>query len=182
MLGIDFPELVVIAVVALIVIGPEHLPKVARTMGHLWGRAQRYINTVKADISRDMAVDELRKLQKEAQQGVSDFKVSMNRASQELSEQMNDIQNDISGSPKSSGTSVTADAMDASNALGSKYELGKSIPPNELATEVLSRSELLKSEMPKQDVTKTELPRHEIIEEHHAVMPASLEPKKSSEA
>jgi hypothetical protein len=36
--------------------------------------------------------------------------------------------------------------------------------------------------MPKQDVTKTELPRHEIIEEHHAVMPASLEPKKSSEA
>ena len=182
MLGIDFPELVVIAVVALIVIGPEHLPKVARTMGHLWGRAQRYINTVKADISRDMAVDELRKLQKEAQQGVSDFKVSMNRASQELNEQMSDIQNDISGSSGSSGTSVISDATDASSASGSKYELGKSIPPNEIATEVLPRSELLKSEMPKADVTKTELPRHEIIEEHHAVMPASLEPKKSSEA
>ena len=55
MFGIEFPELVVIAVVALIVIGPEHLPKVARTMGHLWGRAQRYISGVKADISRDMA-------------------------------------------------------------------------------------------------------------------------------
>jgi sec-independent protein translocase protein TatB len=51
MFGIDFPELVVIAVVALIVIGPEHLPKVARTIGHLWGRAQRYVNGVKADIS-----------------------------------------------------------------------------------------------------------------------------------
>ena len=55
MFDIDFSELVVIVVVALIVIGPERLPKVARTLGHLWGRAQRYVNGVKADISRDMA-------------------------------------------------------------------------------------------------------------------------------
>ena len=57
MLGIEFPELIIIAVVALIVIGPEHLPKVARTIGHLWGRAQRYINGVKSDMSRDMALE-----------------------------------------------------------------------------------------------------------------------------
>ena len=49
-------------VVALIVIGPERLPKVARTMGHLWGRAQRYINGVRADIERDMQMDELKQL------------------------------------------------------------------------------------------------------------------------
>lgn len=51
----------VIAVVALIVIGPERLPKVARTMGHLFGRLQRYVNDVKADIQREMELEELRK-------------------------------------------------------------------------------------------------------------------------
>lgn len=159
MFGIEFPELVVIAVVALIVIGPEHLPKVARTMGHLWGRAQRYISGVKADISRDLALEELRKLQKEAQQGVADFEVSMNRASQEIGKQMSEIESEVSGS---------------------KYELGKSIPVNEISTEILPKAELLKSEAPKGNITSSE-PRHEIIEEHHAVMPTSAEPKKSTE-
>ena len=55
--------MLVIAVVALIVIGPERLPKVARTLGHLVGRLQRYVNDVKADISREMELEELRKLQ-----------------------------------------------------------------------------------------------------------------------
>jgi sec-independent protein translocase protein TatB len=58
---VGFSELMVIAVVALIVIGPERLPKVARTMGHLFGRLQRYVNDVKADIQREMELDELRK-------------------------------------------------------------------------------------------------------------------------
>ena len=50
MFDVGFSEIVVIAVVALIVIGPERLPKVARTLGHLFGRMQRYVNDVKADI------------------------------------------------------------------------------------------------------------------------------------
>src|SRR3954468_17661856 len=61
MFDIGFSELMVIAVVALIVIGPERLSKVARTMGHLMGRLQRYVNDVKADINREMELDELRK-------------------------------------------------------------------------------------------------------------------------
>ena len=63
MFDIGFSEMVVIAIVALIVIGPERLPKVARTLGHLFGRMQRYVNDVKSDISREMELDELRKLQ-----------------------------------------------------------------------------------------------------------------------
>ena len=63
MFDIGFSEIVVIAVVALIVIGPEKLPKTARTLGHLFGRLQRYVNDVKADINREMELDELRKLQ-----------------------------------------------------------------------------------------------------------------------
>ena len=68
MFGVDFSELMVILVVALVVIGPERLPKVARTLGHLLGRAQRYVNNVKADISRDMAIEELRQLQQQVQE------------------------------------------------------------------------------------------------------------------
>lgn len=94
MLGIDFPELVVIAVVALIVIGPEHLPKVARTIGHLWGRAQRYVNTVKADISRDMALDELRQMQQKAQQEVSGVQQTMTEAAHEWEQQVKEFESD----------------------------------------------------------------------------------------
>ena len=63
MFDIGFSELLVIMVVALIVIGPERLPKVARTLGHLFGRMQRYVNDVKADISREMELEELKKMQ-----------------------------------------------------------------------------------------------------------------------
>lgn len=63
MFDIGFSELMVIGVVALLVIGPERLPKVARALGHLLGRAQRYVNDVKSDINREMQLDELKKLQ-----------------------------------------------------------------------------------------------------------------------
>jgi sec-independent protein translocase protein TatB len=62
MFDIAFSEIVIIALVALIVVGPERLPKVARTLGHLFGRLQRYVSQVKTDISREMELDELRKL------------------------------------------------------------------------------------------------------------------------
>jgi sec-independent protein translocase protein TatB len=54
---------VVIAVVALVVLGPERLPKVARAAGILLGRVQRYVNDVKSDINREMQLEELKKLQ-----------------------------------------------------------------------------------------------------------------------
>ena len=62
MFDVSFGELMVIAVVALIVIGPEKLPKVARTLGLLAGRMQRYVATVKSDIERELRTEELRKL------------------------------------------------------------------------------------------------------------------------
>ena len=79
MFDIGFSELMVIAVVALIVIGPERLPKVARTLGHLFGRMQRYVNDVKADISREMELDELKKLQTTIQDAARSFEDSVTR-------------------------------------------------------------------------------------------------------
>ena len=68
MFDIAFSELVVIGVVALIVIGPEKLPKVARTVGLLVGRLQRYVTNVKDDISREMQLEDLKKLQQQIQE------------------------------------------------------------------------------------------------------------------
>ena len=62
MLDIGWSELLLIGVVALIVIGPERLPKVARTIGHLVGRAQRYVSDVKTDIQREMDLGDLNDL------------------------------------------------------------------------------------------------------------------------
>ena len=65
MFGIDFSEFFIIALVALIVIGPERLPKVARTLGHLFGRMQRYVSEIKSEIDREVKLDEVRKLQEQ---------------------------------------------------------------------------------------------------------------------
>ena len=95
MFDIGFSEIVVIAVVALIVIGPERLPKAARTMGHLFGRLQRYVNDVKADINREMELDELRKLQKEVQTAASDLKSSVESAAQGVETGVRDVERDL---------------------------------------------------------------------------------------
>lgn len=88
MFDIGFSELVVIMVVALVVIGPERLPKVARTMGHLWGRAQRYVNSVKSDIERDMQLEELRQLKLKMQQEAAAVEQSASQALQSVDTQV----------------------------------------------------------------------------------------------
>ncbi len=62
MFDIGFWELTVIGVVALLVIGPERLPGVARTAGRWAGKARRYLSSVKADIDQEMRTEELRKI------------------------------------------------------------------------------------------------------------------------
>jgi sec-independent protein translocase protein TatB len=91
MFDFSFSELMVVMVVALIVIGPERLPKVARTLGHLWGRAQRYVNGVKSDIARDMAVEEFRQLQQKVQAEASAVEQSVKQVALTADQQMQQI-------------------------------------------------------------------------------------------
>ena len=77
MFDIGFSELLVIGLVALIVIGPERLPRVARTLGILAGRLQRYVADVKADINREVELDELRKMKDSVQQAATGFESSV---------------------------------------------------------------------------------------------------------
>ncbi|MFZ1546136.1 MAG: Sec-independent protein translocase protein TatB [Candidatus Nitrotoga sp.] len=84
MFDVDFSEIMVITVVAFIVIGPERLPKVARTLGHLLGRGQRYISSVKADIVRDIGIEEMRQLQEKVQNEYKSAADAVNQVTQTL--------------------------------------------------------------------------------------------------
>jgi len=95
MFDIGFSEIVVIAVVALIVIGPERLPKAARTLGHLFGRLQRYVNDVKADISREMELDELRKLQQQVQSAARDVETSVTSVARDFEQTAQSVSDDL---------------------------------------------------------------------------------------
>ena len=65
MLDLGLTKMALIGVVALVVLGPERLPRVARTAGALFGRAQRYVNDVKAEVTREIELDELRRMKTE---------------------------------------------------------------------------------------------------------------------
>ena len=108
MFDFSFSELMVVMVVALVVLGPERLPKVARTLGHLWGRAQRYVNGVKADIERDMAVEEFRQLQQKVQAEASAVGQSVKQMALTADEQVQQI-NAAVAQLSSSGPAVSPD-------------------------------------------------------------------------
>lgn len=91
MFDVGFSELVLISLVALIVIGPQRLPSVARTVGHLLGRLQRYVNDVKSDINREMQLDELKKLQEQVTSQVRDME-------QQVNEQMHSVETSLNNS------------------------------------------------------------------------------------
>lgn len=96
MFDIGFSELILIAIVTLLVVGPERMPKVARTAGHLFGRLQRYVSEVKTDINRELKLEELRKLEADMREKARDMEHSMtdeiNRASQELKQTADVVQ------------------------------------------------------------------------------------------
>jgi sec-independent protein translocase protein TatB len=80
MIDLGLSKLAIIGVVALIVIGPEKLPKVARMAGTLYGRAQRYLHEVKTEVSREIELDELRNLQKDVEESAHSFKSEVEKS------------------------------------------------------------------------------------------------------
>jgi len=99
MFDIGFSELMVIGLVALIVIGPERLPGVARTLGILAGRLQRYVADVKADINREVELDEFRKMKDSVQQTVSSMENSVQGELNKTADELNTAANSAMGAP-----------------------------------------------------------------------------------
>lgn len=111
MFDIAFSEMLIIAVIALLVIGPEKLPKVAKTVGHLLGKAQRYVSDVKSEINREMEIDELRKLQAEMQTAArkveGDVQTTLRDTKADLNKSVKSIEDDIAEMENSKPASAT---------------------------------------------------------------------------
>ncbi|WP_374682952.1 Sec-independent protein translocase protein TatB [Accumulibacter sp.] len=133
MFDISFTEMIVIGVVALVVIGPERLPKVARAAGHLLGRAQRYVSDVKSDINREIQLDELKKLRTEIQDSARSVEQSLSSEMQAARQAMTHTAQAVSGdaghpatspqpsqapSPEPTQPAMAGTATPATNAAG----------------------------------------------------------------
>lgn len=93
MIDLGLSKLAIIGVVALVVIGPEKLPKVARMAGTLYGRAQRYLHEVKSEVSREMELEELKNLQKQATEAAGAFKSDVENS---IAQNMSEVENALS--------------------------------------------------------------------------------------
>jgi sec-independent protein translocase protein TatB len=117
MIDLGLSKLAVIGVVALIVIGPERLPKVARMAGTLYGRAQRYLHDIKSEVSREIEMEELRNLHKEVQETAHSFKSEVESFGSEVqntvSSHLGEVESAWRGdTPSSSSYSATADDIE----------------------------------------------------------------------
>jgi len=95
MFDISFSELLIIAVIALVILGPERMPKVARTLGHLLGRAQRYMHDVKRDIQREMDLDEFKDIKKEMEKASSSVKDSISQLEKNIEDPLKEARSAI---------------------------------------------------------------------------------------
>ena len=99
MFDIGFSEMIVIAIVALVVIGPERLPRVARTAGLLLGRLQRYVSDVKSDINREIQLDELKKLQSEIRDSARSVEQGLTSGVQEVRQTAQSVSESLTPTP-----------------------------------------------------------------------------------
>jgi sec-independent protein translocase protein TatB len=134
---IGFSEMVVCAVVALVVIGPERLPRVARTLGVLFGRLQRYVAQVKSDINREMEMADLGNVKKEFESAARSFETDLKSQAADVEREVRDAQQAIENSlqpTSATGTpGPTVDVAPESSGAGSpQMELGiepPALPP-----------------------------------------------------
>jgi len=113
MLDLGLTKMALIGVVALVVLGPERLPRVARTAGALFGRAQRYINDVKAEVTREIELDELRRMKTEFETAASNVETAVQENLRKHETELNDAWNSgTSMSPSIAGGAIE----DAGNA------------------------------------------------------------------
>jgi sec-independent protein translocase protein TatB len=104
MFDIGFSELLVIGIVALVVIGPERLPRVARTLGVLFGRLQRYVTQVKSDINREMDLSEINRVKSEFEGAARSFKQDIETTASKTEQELREAQSSIESQLKSSST------------------------------------------------------------------------------
>lgn len=115
MIDFGFDKIALIGAVALIVIGPEKLPKVARTVGHLMGKAQRYVADVKAEVNRSIELEELRKMK-------TSFEDAARNVERSVHDEVSRTSNSLEDSWRSDGGTSSSTSGDGASITASGYE------------------------------------------------------------
>lgn len=95
MIDLGFSKLVIIGVVALVVVGPEKLPRVARTAGTLLGRAQRYVNDLKREVSQQMNVSEINEMRKTVEEAARNAQASLKKTETSIAKSLHDTNKEL---------------------------------------------------------------------------------------
>ena len=106
MIDFGFDKIALIGAVALIVIGPEKLPKVARTVGHLFGKAQRYVADVKAEVNRSIELDELKKMRTQFEDAARNVEQTVRN---EVNDAKSSFETDWNSATSTAGNSIGYD-------------------------------------------------------------------------
>ncbi|UXH79734.1 Sec-independent protein translocase protein TatB [Roseateles amylovorans] len=109
MLDFGFDKLALIGAVALVVLGPERLPRVARTVGHLLGKAQRYVADVKAEVNRSIELEELQKMKGQFETAVNDVHNSVREGVDSANQTLHSTWSDLSVEGSSSSSDAYGD-------------------------------------------------------------------------
>jgi sec-independent protein translocase protein TatB len=115
----------------IVVLGPERLPKAARTMGHLFGRLQRYVNEVKADINREMELDELRKLQQQVQGAARELETSMTEVAREVQTGVRSVESQLNAVAADAAKTDAASAAPEPTQAGTAHATQAEAPPRQ---------------------------------------------------
>ncbi|MEO7402687.1 MAG: Sec-independent protein translocase protein TatB [Burkholderiales bacterium] len=129
MFDIGFSEFIVIGIVALVVLGPEKLPRVAKTVGHLMGRMQRYVNDVKADINREMELDELRRFKQEIEKTATTFESSIRDEVGKAQSAVSSVTGDFTSGVSSAAADVNAAVAQISGSAEAAVSSASTTPP-----------------------------------------------------
>ncbi|MFV9475493.1 Sec-independent protein translocase protein TatB [Advenella sp. RU8] len=136
MFGLSFGELFIIGMVALIVIGPERLPKVARTVGLLVGRAQRYVNDVKSDIQREVDIQEISQIKNDMQSSLQDMKTSFEDTAKSLRNPVEQLGQELTGAGNQVKDALLPEKKDATEENGPVNHSNKPENKNGSGTQV----------------------------------------------
>lgn len=158
MIDLGLSKLMLIGVVALVVIGPEKLPRVARTAGALLGRAQRYVTDIKAEVAQQMNIDEINEMKKTVEEAAKSAEVSMKKMESSINKEVRDTQSAVSKSLQDSQKEVEK--------VWNSEEAKKPYTPAEPATGKLESLSTPKSEDIQKRLQELKVPSTPVVEAH----------------
>lgn len=120
MFDFGFSEMIIVGVVALVVLGPERLPVVARTAGEWIGKAQRFVAQVKSDIDRETELSELKKIQDEAKALANDVKSTVEKTAGEIETNVSSVAGEAQSAVKDAQSAVESAKADAAETVSTK--------------------------------------------------------------